>query len=1448
MTAPFTDLAALATHLRNLAAAHSPIVLDNSILASDTVSGIVTAFMLSDGATLTVNGVAPSDVPDPAGNQLTISAGTAAVLRKDAVPITLTFSISGDSLEVIVSASMPSGWSFSDSFAGMAIFPFTDLTITNPRFVFSTVEQPSYPWPTDGSTHIDLAAGQNFLSEVGLGGFSLIATLLGADIGKLAFKLHGPFAPTPGQQLPVCTLTAPLGASTFSIGSAPTSISLGSPEVTVQIGTADDDTRPIQDVTLLVQGVFQNTLKVSVAIPVAGKSYSVSTTPLPSQSSITNLIESLPGGRGFTSYIPSELNSLFSAIGLDYFTMVVDSTPAVTYLGLAISTLQPWPVIPDVLELEGLLLNIEVVEPAGLDWTRVRIDAQAKFLPYIFTEAFDFTVDLEKQTCWEVSTVSGSYFGAVKLGDIVAGLLGSYASVPEVLRDISFGNFGVSATRQTPNDPFSYTCYGSVDAAVPILGSELTARLNLVFSKTPTSCSIQLAGALAIGQESFALALDLGTADSLLSASWTSTGSPLKFSDIASALGWTDVPTIPPDLDLALTGASFSYDFTAGSLVLTAQSSVDSQQASAALVAGKNAAQTDWGFLFGMVVGLDLQVDLTDIPLVGNLVPAGEDTLALKNLRMIAATTVLPVYTATDELKAILGGVVNSGLVLTADLQVGSAQMESFSVRLGGSNNGNSSSASSHGAPAAALAPASGGAPTTAQPGPQATWVNVQRAFGPVQINRVGFTMTTHSQVAILLDAGVTLGGLGIGLTGLEAEMPLKAPFIPSFDLAGLQVQFHAATFSIVGGLTKVPDRTPIEYTGVLSLTMGSFGATAFGSYTTVGGQPSLFAFVFVDVPLGGPAFCFVTGMAGGFGYNRSLQLPTISSVALYPLVQGAMGTLNADQTQTQLETFIHSTQNEDWFAAGVRFTSFEMVKSFALITVAFGTNVEIALMGESTLTIPVSTVETPQDPVAEADLLVLVDVQVTNGVVAVNAQLSSSSYVFSRAAQLTGGFAFYVWFNPSPYAGDFVVTLGGYNRYFQPPSYYPQVPLLGLNWQISSELTVKGGLYFALTPSAIMAGGGLSATWHSGWIKAWFDAQADFLIRFKPFTYLIDISISIGVSVRINLWVTSFTVTVHVGVDLTLWGPPFGGVAKIDLWIVSFTLSFGSNAPPSGGNIHWKEFRDSFLPPAKNARATGQPRALAARAMSVVQDASPTPTNSVIAITAPAGIVSTFTNEQNETVWSVSAGALQLVIGTQVPSTAATVSPATTIQSGVPWVTQLGVGPMGAGPGTLASTLAITIDRDDSVDDDDWTASALLGNVPSGLWSNTTNQMQTHGTVANALVGVTLVPAPPGGESTLPVPIQELLADDPPVRSYAWSTATVPRGDGFDQSRAMAQLGTTLVDVGVAGARTAILSALRQQGLSTAAEVNLARFAANAPDLLAAAPTLRYLGEVPKA
>jgi hypothetical protein len=71
-------------------------------------------------------------------------------------------------------------------------------------------------------------------------------------------------------------------------------------------------------------------------------------------------------------------------------------------------------------------------------------------------------------------------------------------------------------------------------------------------------------------------------------------------------------------------------------------------------------------------------------------------------------------------------------------------------------------------------------------------------------------------------------------------------------------------------------------------------------------------------------------------------------------------------------------------------------------------------------------------------------------------------------------------------------------------------------------------------------------------------------------------------VSASVKVGFVHITVSVEVGVDLHLWGPPLGGQARVHLWFVSFTLDFGASRPPPR-TVTWADFVTQ-LPPATSA------------------------------------------------------------------------------------------------------------------------------------------------------------------------------------------------------------------------------------------------------------------------
>ena len=160
----------------------------------------------------------------------------------------------------------------------------------------------------------------------------------------------------------------------------------------------------------------------------------------------------------------------------------------------------------------------------------------------------------------------------------------------------------------------------------------------------------------------------------------------------------------------------------------------------------------------------------------------------------------------------------------------------------------------------------------------------------------------------------------------------------------------------------------------------------------------------------------------------------------------------------------------------------------------------------------------------------------------------------------------------PDHLSGDWVFTIGGYHPAFKPPSYYPVMPRLGINWNLSDVLTILGEAYFAITPKACMGGGRLLAVFNAGPIYAHFEAWAGFLMNFKPFYFIADIGVSVGVGFHCDIGIIHINISVDINASLHLQGPQFGGVVHVDLKIHNFAIYFGdqNQAPPA---LTWDEF-----------------------------------------------------------------------------------------------------------------------------------------------------------------------------------------------------------------------------------------------------------------------------------
>ncbi|HEY6392644.1 MAG TPA: DUF6603 domain-containing protein [Bryobacteraceae bacterium] len=746
--------------------------------------------------------------------------------------------------------------------------------------------------------------------------------------------------------------------------------------------------------------------------------------------------------------------------------------------------------------------------------------------------------------------------------------------------------------------------------------------------------------------------------------------------------------------------------------------------------------------------------------------------------------------------------------------------------------------------------------------------IPVQRTFGPIHANSIGLGwVQKQSLLQVLFDGSVALAGLQANLHQLTVGIPVtRLTDLTSYtlDLQGLNVTFNGGAVNIGGGLLKTTD--PLMYTGAALIKAASFSVVAIGSYAVVPTTnnpngptaPSLFIFGALRTPLGGPPAFFVTGIAAGFAYNRNITLPQVGSVQDFPLVSGVVnGTFgpgeNPNDALKTLNEVIAPEVGAYWLAAGLTFTSFAILDSFALLFLQFGRDWTITLLGLTSAPLPKGLA--PGQALAYVELGIKVAIKITEGIVSVEAQLTPNSYVIARDCKLTGGFAFYLWFKnitTSTYtisAGDFVVTLGGYHPAFQAPVYYPVVPRLGFSWLINAgvgTVSIAGGAYFAITPTAIMAGGYLQIVFTAGPLRAWLDASANFLVEWKPFYYSVDIQVSIGASLQATILGVKITLTVELGADLHLEGPPTHGQAHVSWYVISFTIPFGSQETATNrNNLTWGQFADSFLPgpisgdqkAMKRSSALRSGPARARRAALSANDGE----QQIIKLSVSEGLL-----QSTAAGWLIRAVPFSLQAVSAIPTANLTVAASNVRLTGPP----AGVRPMAL----ISLNAPVTITVSESGQPINLTerlveAGGSFNGAPAALWSQDALDSEfapdpATMLIPGALVGATLTAATYlriGSYGPFPLSNLKYTPGNPMQLPFA-RTPLIPPAPRFtaeQQNTAFAILQGSIMAPTAVSARNALFTALQASDIAAPLNPDLSVMATSASLVLQQRPVL---------
>ncbi|ENH66737.1 hypothetical protein FOC1_g10007387 [Fusarium oxysporum f. sp. cubense race 1] len=605
---------------------------------------------------------------------------------------------------------------------------------------------------------------------------------------------------------------------------------------------------------------------------------------------------------------------------------------------------------------------------------------------------------------------------------------------------------------------------------------------------------------------------------------------------------------------------------------------------------------------------------------------------------------------------------------------------------------------------------------------------------GPVAISNVSLKYKAKT-LSIVFDATFQLGPIGFSLLGFTLNTRFKTldelPTI-SVNIDGLAASFDRRPLAIAGIIVHGNDGAMDYYAGglIIGFRPYQFQAAGFYGVITLPNSSNKFQSVFVFAKLNGPlmtlAFAEISGICGGFGYNSSVKLPSVDQVSDFPFINSGRLSDNENAQQVLMELvdpsaggWFQPLDSTYWGAIGMKLSAFRMLSVDAVVAVQFGDSVKLGIFAAAVCDIPSSN---SRLKLAHAELGIAAVLDFDYGFLKIEAQLSPRSYILSPNCHLTGGFALCYWFD-APLAdrariGDFVFSLGGYHQAFRVPVGYPNPPRLGISWDLGGGLSISGEAYFAITTKACMAGGRLHAAFKAGPLSAWFDAFANFLINYRPFYFDMSAGVSVGVGFSIDFWFIHIRISVQIGAELYLWGPPVAGRVHVDFWIVAFDINFGDHHPKIDP-VSLSEFYELVLQDSPASSFASASTLITGKQQQepIVASTLTRPKNEAHNFLAESGLLNPDDQPERgqEDPWTVRAGAFVFVAECKMA-----ISTVKTSESGTPIFQGSDVfsKPMGLTT-PMTSTLQIQVIHEDGIDrEEDWQFERYTQMLPSALWA----------------------------------------------------------------------------------------------------------------------------------
>ena len=347
-------------------------------------------------------------------------------------------------------------------------------------------------------------------------------------------------------------------------------------------------------------------------------------------------------------------------------------------------------------------------------------------------------------------------------------------------------------------------------------------------------------------------------------------------------------------------------------------------------------------------------------------------------------------------------------------------------------------------------------------PGPW--WLAIQKGFGPVYIEQVGFDAKVEQRhlqsISLLLDGRVSIFGLTAAVDDLSLTFVVASDrsfFDPG--RAGTSTSRASRSRSDLGGITLVGGLRKFTEPGPrASPTPCSTSACCWPASASTACRCSAATAwprgrrqrvrELLRVRRGQRSDRRAAGVLPHRHRRRHRHQPrprlpdrpvAVRHVPVHPGARPRRARRRRTRWRCsrQYKDTFPIKQGQFWFAGRISFNSFALVDGVAVVAISVGDGFELALLGLARMALP-----RPQFALVSIELGLICRFSTREGVLWIQAQLTDNSWLLFPEVRLTGGFAFVSWFK-GPNRGQFVLTIGGFHPDFHRDG-YPVVPRLG--------------------------------------------------------------------------------------------------------------------------------------------------------------------------------------------------------------------------------------------------------------------------------------------------------------------------------------------------------------------------------------------------------------------